>query len=40
MDRTWDANVAVFAMVEAIVARTTELAWTTASKRIGSSEVA
>ncbi|HEY0919508.1 MurR/RpiR family transcriptional regulator [Devosia sp.] len=40
MDRIWDANVAVFAMVEAIIARTTELAWSTASKRIGSSEVA
>ena len=38
VDRTWDANVALFAVVEAIIARTTELAWSTASKRIGSNE--
>lgn len=38
MDRIWDANAALFALVEAIIARTTELAWSTASKRIGSSD--
>lgn len=38
MDRTWDANVALFATVEAIIARTTELCWSSASKRIGSIE--
>jgi DNA-binding MurR/RpiR family transcriptional regulator len=38
VDRTWDANVALFALVEAIIARTTELAWASASKRIGSME--
>lgn len=38
VDRTWDANLALFAMVEAIIARTTELAWSSASRRIGSSE--
>ena len=38
MDRTWDANVALFAAVEAIIARTTELCWASASKRIGSIE--
>jgi DNA-binding MurR/RpiR family transcriptional regulator len=36
--RTWDSNGALFALVEAIIARTTELAWTSASKRIGSVE--
>lgn len=40
MDRTWDANLALFSLVEAIIARTTELAWATASKRIGSGEPA
>ena len=40
VDRTWDANVALFALVEAIIARTTELAWSTASRRIGSNEQA
>lgn len=38
MDRTWDANLALFAIMEAIIARTTELCWSTASKRIGSDE--
>jgi DNA-binding MurR/RpiR family transcriptional regulator len=38
MDRVWDANAALFALVEAIVARVTELAWSTASRRIGSVE--
>lgn len=32
---TWDANSALFALVEAIIARTTELAWPAASRRIG-----
>lgn len=36
--RTWDANGAVLALVEAIIARTTELAWPSASKRIGALE--
>lgn len=35
MDRTWDANAALLTLTEAIIARTTELAWPTASKRIG-----
>ncbi|MHA6692979.1 MurR/RpiR family transcriptional regulator [Devosia sp. A449] len=38
MGRTWDANGALFTLVEAIVARTTELNWTVASKRMGSIE--
>lgn len=38
MGRTWDANGAVFTLVEAIVARTTELSWPTASKRMGAAE--
>jgi DNA-binding MurR/RpiR family transcriptional regulator len=38
MDRTWDANGALFTLVEAIIARTTELSWPTASKRMGSIE--
>lgn len=38
MGRTWDANGALFTVVEAIVARTTELCWPTASKRMGSIE--
>lgn len=37
-DRIWDANAALFALVEAIIARTTELAWPTASRRIGMIE--
>ena len=36
--RTWDANGAVLALVEALIARTTELAWASASKRIGALE--
>ena len=36
--RTWDANGSLFALVEAIIARTTELGWPTASKRMGSIE--
>lgn len=35
---TWDANSALFALVEAIIARTTELAWPAAGRRIGSLE--
>jgi DNA-binding MurR/RpiR family transcriptional regulator len=38
VDRTWDANLALFAATEAIIARTTELCWSTASKRISSGE--
>lgn len=38
VDRTWDANTAVFALTEALIARCTELAWTTAEKRMGSVE--
>lgn len=38
VDRTWDANLALFAAMEAIIARTTELCWSTVSKRIGSIE--
>lgn len=38
MHRTWDANGALLTLVEAIVARTTELGWTTASKRMGAVE--
>ncbi len=38
MGRTWDANGALFTVVEAVIARTTELSWPTASKRMGSIE--
>lgn len=38
MGRTWDANSALFTLVEAVIARTTELSWATASRRIGSIE--
>lgn len=38
MDRTWDANGSLFTLVEAIIARATELSWATASKRMGSIE--
>jgi hypothetical protein len=38
MGRTWDANGALFTVVEAVIARTTELSWLTASKRMGSIE--
>jgi DNA-binding MurR/RpiR family transcriptional regulator len=37
-DRTWDANGSLFTLVEAVIARTTELSWATASKRMGSIE--
>lgn len=36
--RTWDANGAILALVEALIARTTELAWPAASKRMGALE--
>lgn len=36
--RTWDANGAMLALVEALIARTTELAWPSASKRMGTLE--
>lgn len=38
MGRTWDANGSLLTLVEAIIARTTELSWPTASKRMGSIE--
>jgi DNA-binding MurR/RpiR family transcriptional regulator len=38
MGRTWDANGALFIVVEAVIARTTELGWPDASKRMGSVE--
>lgn len=38
MGRTWDANGALFTLVEAVLARTTELSWATASKRMGTLE--
>ena len=36
--RTWDANGALLVVAEALIARVTELAWTTASRRIGTLE--
>ena len=36
--RTWDANGSLFTLVEAVIARTTELSWATASTRMGSIE--
>ena len=36
--RTWDANGALLAIAEALIARVTELAWATASRRIGTLE--
>jgi len=36
--RTWDANAALMGVVEALIARTTELSWETASQRIGALE--
>jgi DNA-binding MurR/RpiR family transcriptional regulator len=36
--RTWDANGAVLVVVEALIARTTELSWSSASKRMGMLE--
>ena len=38
MGRTWDANGSLFTLAEALIARTTELSWATASKRMGSIE--
>lgn len=36
--RTWDANAVLLGLVEAIIARVTELGWETASERIGALE--
>lgn len=36
--RTWDANAVLLGLVEAIIARVTELGWDTASRRIGALE--
>ena len=36
--RTWDANAALLGVVEAMIARLTELDWASASKRIGALE--
>lgn len=36
--RTWDANAVLLALVEAIIARVTELGWDKASERIGALE--
>jgi DNA-binding MurR/RpiR family transcriptional regulator len=36
--RTWDSNTPVFALSEALIARTTELAWASAAKRIEASD--
>lgn len=36
--RTWDANTALFAVVEAIIARATELLWDSAERRIAAIE--
>jgi len=38
MGRTWDANGALLTLVEAVLARVTELTWSTASKRMGAIE--
>lgn len=38
MGRTWDANGSLLTLVDAVIARTTELSWATASKRMGSIE--
>lgn len=38
VDRTWDSNSALFAVVEAMIARTTELAWPVAARRMGQIE--
>ena len=38
MGRTWDANGALLTLVEAVLARVTELTWPTASKRMGAIE--
>lgn len=37
-DRTWDANLVLFATMEALIARTTELCWASASNRMGLGE--
>jgi DNA-binding MurR/RpiR family transcriptional regulator len=37
-DRVWDSNVALFVLVEAIIARTTELTWPSAEPRIARFE--
>lgn len=37
-DLVWDSNAALFALTEAVIARTTELAWPSAVRRIGSIE--
>lgn len=37
--RTWDANAALLALTEALIARVTELAWPTAGRRIGTLEI-
>jgi DNA-binding MurR/RpiR family transcriptional regulator len=37
-DRVWDSNAALFALAEAIIARTTELSWETAEPRIARFE--
>ncbi len=36
--RTWDANASLLAVAEALIARVTEIAWPTASRRIKSLE--
>lgn len=36
--RTWDANTVLLGVVEAMIARVTELGWETASERIGALE--
>lgn len=38
MGRTWDGNGALLTLVEAVLARTTELTWPTASTRMGAVE--
>lgn len=37
-DRVWDSNAALFVLVEAIIARTTELSWASAEPRIARFE--
>ena len=37
-DRVWDSNAALFVLVEAIIARTTELSWQSAEPRIARFE--
>lgn len=38
VDRTWDSNSALFALIEAMIARITELGWPTAARRMGQIE--